>query len=393
MVRGNLCDGKVILVFQNLTLTVLYDCKRISRGEDKTRTSLHFFTSHFYTTLLNDGPESVTSWTAKKNINIFEKKFIFIPINKDLHWSLCVVVNPGCIKNSWEDEEPNRSLPCLIFMDSLSLHKRATVRKKVESWLNSEYSRIHPLEDVENPFRKKTFQLFTPGGTWEHLSLNWVILATLTSFPPYPCTVPRQNNTWDCGVFVCRYAYAIFHLRNRPFTYGAVSGSTPFSRLITGGTEFDFDMNDIVRFRGEFKKLVENLSLVYYNWKREDQTNQNFAMEDAENSKPEAQEQRREDGSEKENILTETASLGTSMSKDMDAENSNIDSGEIWAPMRPDNSSPGRSLVEQEESVLSNGSSSVHCHPLSKTDNSMDPDDYGTARCSDADDAVGYVDI
>jgi hypothetical protein len=27
----------------------------------------------------------------------FEKKFIFIPINKTLHWSQCVVINPGAI--------------------------------------------------------------------------------------------------------------------------------------------------------------------------------------------------------------------------------------------------------------------------------------------------------
>ena len=53
------------------------------------------------TTLKNDGPESVASWTANKNINVFQKKLIFIPVNADLHWSLCVVVNPGLIANSY----------------------------------------------------------------------------------------------------------------------------------------------------------------------------------------------------------------------------------------------------------------------------------------------------
>lgn len=78
-----------------------------------------------------------------------------------------------------------------------------------------------------------------------------------------------QNNTWDCGVFVCRYALAIYKLRNRSFTFRDVHGNSPFSRLVTGGAEFDFDMNDIVRFRGEFQKLIENLSLVWTKWKRE----------------------------------------------------------------------------------------------------------------------------
>ena len=47
------------------------------------------------TTLKEKGPNAVTSWTEKKNIDLFQKKFVFIPVNADLHWSLCVVVNPG----------------------------------------------------------------------------------------------------------------------------------------------------------------------------------------------------------------------------------------------------------------------------------------------------------
>ena len=77
-----------------------------------------------------------------------------------------------------------------------------------------------------------------------------------------------QNNTWDCGVFVCRYASAIFKLRNRSFKYRDVDGNSPFSRVVTGGAEFDFDMDDIVRFRSEFQTLIERLSGVYSKWKR-----------------------------------------------------------------------------------------------------------------------------
>lgn len=52
------------------------------------------------TTLKNDGPKSVEKWTKKKGIDVFKKKLIFIPVNADLHWSLCVVVNPGQIVNN-----------------------------------------------------------------------------------------------------------------------------------------------------------------------------------------------------------------------------------------------------------------------------------------------------
>ena len=80
---------------------------RISRGEtDQANSDVHFFTSHFMTTLKDDGPEAVSSWTAKKNINVFKKKLIFLPVNADLHWSLCVVVNPGLIARSYDTEIP-----------------------------------------------------------------------------------------------------------------------------------------------------------------------------------------------------------------------------------------------------------------------------------------------
>jgi len=75
---------------------------RISRHERRNPDSnVHFFPSHFMSTLKNEnyGIEGVASWTAKNNINIFNKKLLFVPINDDLHWSLIVVVNPGMIAN------------------------------------------------------------------------------------------------------------------------------------------------------------------------------------------------------------------------------------------------------------------------------------------------------
>jgi Ulp1 family protease len=56
------------------------------------------------TTLKENGPDAVALWTGKKNINLFQKKLVFIPVNADLHWSLCVVVNPGLIVNNLDPD-------------------------------------------------------------------------------------------------------------------------------------------------------------------------------------------------------------------------------------------------------------------------------------------------
>ena len=78
---------------------------RISGAPNSTHSDVHIFTSHFMSTLASDGAKAVSSWTAKKKIDIFEKKLIFVPVNSDLHWSLCVVVNPGSIANNYDEEK------------------------------------------------------------------------------------------------------------------------------------------------------------------------------------------------------------------------------------------------------------------------------------------------
>ena len=74
--------------------------------------AIHIFSTQFMTTLRDAGVSGVASWTAKKSINVFEKCFLIIPVHESLHWSLCVVVNPGKIavnhmgqKYMQEDEE------------------------------------------------------------------------------------------------------------------------------------------------------------------------------------------------------------------------------------------------------------------------------------------------
>jgi len=145
---------------------------RISRNEDLS--DVHFFSSHFYSTLLEEGPSAVTKWTEKKGINIFTKRFIFIPINKSLHWSLCVVVNPGEIMNHRENAShgydddgsfkfnEDDPFPSILFLDSLKAHQKQRVANKIRSWLNSEWTRLEKSENKLKPFDKNSMVVFSP---------------------------------------------------------------------------------------------------------------------------------------------------------------------------------------------------------------------------------------
>jgi Ulp1 family protease len=135
---------------------------------DRHASDLHIFSSHFFTTLSDDGADAVRSWTAKKNIDIFQKKLIFIPINQSLHWSLCVVVNPAAIVNASSDEgSSDDPLACMIFLDSLKAHRKGWVRAQVMKWLNAEWRRLEKEEDgthTGNRFTNKTFPILDPVG-------------------------------------------------------------------------------------------------------------------------------------------------------------------------------------------------------------------------------------
>jgi Ulp1 family protease len=120
----------------------------------------------------------VKRWTEKKGIDIFDKKFIFIPINKTLHWSQCIVINPGAIieHNKWhavefelEKGDMDAPFPCIIFLDSLKAHQKAQVAKNVKAWLNAEWKRLGKSDDSAlAPFNSSTMKVFTPKSKHSH---------------------------------------------------------------------------------------------------------------------------------------------------------------------------------------------------------------------------------
>jgi sentrin-specific protease 7 len=82
-----------------LNYSNLFNKCRICRESILSGNQVYFSSSYFFQKLDDDGPEGVASWIRKKEkiIDVFGKKFIFVPVNSDLHWSLCVVVNLGHI--------------------------------------------------------------------------------------------------------------------------------------------------------------------------------------------------------------------------------------------------------------------------------------------------------
>ncbi|KFM26204.1 putative ubiquitin-like-specific protease 2A [Auxenochlorella protothecoides] len=101
----------------------------------------------------------VQKWT--KDVDVFEKDFLFIPVHHALHWSLMIVCHPGC---SYLSNAATGPTPCILHLDSMQHgHKSAEAAHRIRSYLEAEYS-------------------------------NRV------------GRVVKQDNFCDCGLFLCAYA-------------------------------------------------------------------------------------------------------------------------------------------------------------------------------------------
>lgn len=133
-------------------------------------------------------------------------------------------------------------LSSLLFLDSLKMHRKKKIARSIYEWLNFEWKRLKKRGvKVPNPFNEGNMLLLTP-------------------------KIPYQENGCDCGVFVCRYAYNLFQMRNNCFSQFDMWDNC--KELFKESGLFEFDMDDIARIRKEMETLIGNLSKVYLRMKK-----------------------------------------------------------------------------------------------------------------------------
>ena len=118
----------------------------MTRHEDYHCSNIKIFSTQFYTTLEGEGQTSVEKWTKHKNIDVFEKKFLFIPINKTKHWLLVVIVNPGYLPSYYSE---GVGKPFVIVLDSCRRFlDYKIITSNVHSWLNQEAVRLKIIKKI-----------------------------------------------------------------------------------------------------------------------------------------------------------------------------------------------------------------------------------------------------
>uniref|UniRef100_A0A3Q3XK67 Ubiquitin-like protease family profile domain-containing protein n=1 Tax=Mola mola TaxID=94237 RepID=A0A3Q3XK67_MOLML len=137
---------------------------------DSVPEKVHFFNSFFYDKLRTKGYDGVKRWT--KNVDIFQKDLLLIPIHLEVHWSLVSV------------EIARRAIT--YFDSQRTLNRRCP--KHIFKYLQAEAI-------------KKERQDFLTG--WKGF---------------FKMNVGRQNNDSDCGAFVLQYCKCL--ALGQPFSFG-----------------------------------------------------------------------------------------------------------------------------------------------------------------------------
>nr|XP_043640297.1 probable ubiquitin-like-specific protease 2B isoform X2 [Erigeron canadensis] len=158
------------------------------KPEDRHR--FHFFNSFFFRKLVDPDKDPldasqgkaaflrVRKWTRK--VNIFEKDYVFIPINYNYHWSLIVMCHLGEVA-TYKDEDVIKltKVPCILHMDSIR-GTHSGLKGIMQSYLKEEWKgRLQEApEDISSKFDNLRF-----------ISLE----------------LPQQPNSFDCGLFLLHY--------------------------------------------------------------------------------------------------------------------------------------------------------------------------------------------
>lgn len=166
---------------------IKYQEKDLQRRDERLQFSAKFFSSFFFGRLRRTKPidyEGVKGWT--KNVDLFSKKYVFVPVCDSFHWSLIIVANLDKLEEAIE-KKPDRSdskSPRIIYLDSLDPSRGVSFAETMRQYLVEEWLTRKKMCQYVIEQRKETLVSFKK------------------ALPTFRPTVPMQNNEYDCGLYL-----------------------------------------------------------------------------------------------------------------------------------------------------------------------------------------------
>ncbi|CAN8076503.1 unnamed protein product [Agarophyton chilense] len=147
-----------------------------------------FFSSFFFGRLRRTKPidyEGVRSWT--KDVDIFSKQFVFVPICDSYHWSLIIIANLHNLNDVLDEEcveHVEHERPRIVYLDSLDPSRGSTFVDSIRRYLVEEWLCRKKQLTADDVRKKALLQRFK------------------SAIPLLKARVPLQTNEYDCGLYV-----------------------------------------------------------------------------------------------------------------------------------------------------------------------------------------------
>ncbi|MBZ3879194.1 Sentrin-specific protease 7 [Sciurus carolinensis] len=215
----------------------------LEKASDELVERSHIFSSFFYkcltrkeNNLTEDNPDlsmaqrrhkRVRTWT--RHINIFNKDYIFVPVNESSHWYLAVICFPWLEEAVYEDfpqTVPQQSQTHQSQLDNKTiendLHATSSLSLSAEDSQSTEMNMSVPKKMCKRPcilildsLKAASIQN-TVQNLREYLEVEWEVKRkthrefSKTSMVDLCPKVPKQDNSSDCGVYLLQYVESFF---------------------------------------------------------------------------------------------------------------------------------------------------------------------------------------
>jgi hypothetical protein len=150
------------------------------------------FSTFFYKKLTSKAHmhDKMERWT--KNVDLFSRKYVFIPVCSNLHWSLALV----CNKRDYKGGKLDDIQVSIIHVDSMyNGHCTNNITKVLRKYLESEWHRSLGDESSICHQVAKESTIYTNGE--RKFSYDRVLGGRIKT--------PKQNNFCDCGLFLLKF--------------------------------------------------------------------------------------------------------------------------------------------------------------------------------------------
>ncbi|XP_058517796.1 sentrin-specific protease 7 isoform X1 [Ochotona princeps] len=215
----------------------------LEKASDELVERSHIFSSFFYKCLTRkenssteDNPnlsmaqrrhKRVRTWT--RHINIFNKDYIFVPVNESSHWYLAVICFPWLEEAVYEDypqtvsqQSQAQQSQCDNKATDNDQHSTSTLSPSTEVSHTTKMNMLVPKKRCKRPcilildsLKAASIQN-TVQNLREYLEVEWEVKrkthrefskASMMDLCP---KVPKQDNSSDCGVYLLQYVESFF---------------------------------------------------------------------------------------------------------------------------------------------------------------------------------------